>query len=114
MKKLILLSMIFSIIIPSASANAQNPTVFKLGFLSFSLRYISRRIGHSKKRSPSGRRADQCPRRTQMPWGKVKIEVIIKDDEAKLDVGVRRFRKLVAEGINGLTGTIYAYGCLSK
>jgi len=39
-----------------------------------------------------------------MPWGKVKVEVLIKDDEAKLDVGVRRFRELVAEGINGITG----------
>lgn len=42
-----------------------------------------------------------------MPWGKVKIETIVKDDEAKLDVGVRRFRELVDAGINGLAGTCW-------
>ena len=27
-----------------------------------------------------------------MPWGKVKIEGVYADDEAKIDVGVKRFR----------------------
>jgi branched-chain amino acid transport system substrate-binding protein len=108
MKKLILLSMIFSIIIPSVSANAQNPTVFKLGFLS-SLSGTFAAVSDTQRKGVL-LAAEQINAQggLKMPWGKVKIEVIIKDDEAKLDVGVRRFRELVAEGINGLTGTIYA------
>lgn len=43
-----------------------------------------------------------------MPWGKVKVEGIVDDDEAKLDVGVRRYRYLVAEGIRGLGGQTWA------
>src|SRR5450759_576424 len=30
-----------------------------------------------------------------MPWGKVTVEGVVDDDEAKLDVGVRRYRYLV-------------------
>jgi branched-chain amino acid transport system substrate-binding protein len=37
-----------------------------------------------------------------MPWGKVKASVA--DDEAKQDVGVRRYRYMVDEGIKGLGG----------
>jgi ABC-type branched-subunit amino acid transport system substrate-binding protein len=42
-----------------------------------------------------------------MPWGKVKVETSIKDDEAKLDVGIRRFRELQQEGIHALVGTVW-------
>ncbi|GAB4374579.1 MAG: urea ABC transporter substrate-binding protein [Spirochaetales bacterium] len=42
-----------------------------------------------------------------MPWGKVKIETSVKDDEAKLDVGIRRCRELQQEGIHALVGTIW-------
>lgn len=42
-----------------------------------------------------------------MPWGRVPVRVIVKDDEAKLDVGVRRFRELVDEGIHGVVGTVW-------
>ncbi len=42
-----------------------------------------------------------------MPWGRVPVRMIVKDDEAKLDVGVRRFRELVDEGIHGVVGTVW-------
>jgi branched-chain amino acid transport system substrate-binding protein len=42
-----------------------------------------------------------------MPWGKVKVEMLVKDDEMKLDVGVRRFRELVEAGCHAVTGSIY-------
>src|ERR1044071_7677619 len=32
-----------------------------------------------------------------MPWGKVQIEGLVADDEAKLDVGVRRYRYMLSE-----------------
>jgi len=43
-----------------------------------------------------------------MPWGKVQVEGVVADDEAKLDVGVRRFRYLVSEGVKGLGGQTWA------
>jgi len=43
-----------------------------------------------------------------MPWGKVKVEAIVADDEAKLDVGVRRFRYLVTKGVNAVVGQTWA------
>jgi branched-chain amino acid transport system substrate-binding protein len=43
-----------------------------------------------------------------MPWGKVAIEGIVDDDEAKLDVGVRRFRYMVSEGIRAVGGQTWA------
>ena len=42
-----------------------------------------------------------------MPWGKVPVKILYKDDEAKLDVGVRRFRELVDAGADALAGTIW-------
>lgn len=43
-----------------------------------------------------------------MPWGRVPVRMIVKDDEAKLDVGVRRFRELVDDGVHGVVGTVWS------
>jgi branched-chain amino acid transport system substrate-binding protein len=43
-----------------------------------------------------------------MPWGKVQVEGVVADDEAKLDVGVRRYRYMVDEGVKGLGGQTWA------
>ena len=43
-----------------------------------------------------------------MPWGKVKVDGVVYDDETKLDVGVRRFRYMVDEGVKGLGGQTWA------
>lgn len=108
MKKSIMFLMISLLIIPCVSVAAENPKVFKLGFLS-SLSGTFAAVADTQRKGVL-LAVEQINARggLTMPWGKVKIEVIVKDDEAKLDVGVRRFRELVAEGINGLTGTIYA------
>src|SRR5690349_3619492 len=37
-----------------------------------------------------------------MPGGRVQIEGVVQDDEAKQDVGVRRYRYMVSEGVKGL------------
>ncbi len=42
-----------------------------------------------------------------MPWGKVKLNTIVADDEAKLDIGVQRFRDMVQKGVIGVTGGIW-------
>jgi ABC-type branched-subunit amino acid transport system substrate-binding protein len=44
----------------------------------------------------------------KMPWGKVKVEGIVADDEAKLDVGVWRYRYMVSEGVKGVGGQTWA------
>jgi len=44
----------------------------------------------------------------KMPWGKVTVEGIVDDDEAKLDVGVRRYRYMVSEGVKGVGGQTWA------
>lgn len=43
-----------------------------------------------------------------MPWGKVMVEGIVADDEAKQDVGVRRYRYMVSEGVKGVGGQTWA------
>jgi ABC-type branched-subunit amino acid transport system substrate-binding protein len=43
-----------------------------------------------------------------MPWGKVMVEGVVADDEAKQDVGVRRYRYMVSEGVKGLGGQTWA------
>ena len=43
-----------------------------------------------------------------MPWGKVTVEGVVDDDEAKLDVGVRRYRYMVSEGVKGVGGQTWA------
>jgi len=43
-----------------------------------------------------------------MPWGKVKVEGVVGDDEAKQDVGVRRYRYMVSEGVKGVGGQTWA------
>src|SRR6516225_4922273 len=43
-----------------------------------------------------------------MPWGRVTVEAVVDDDEAKLDVGVRRYRYMVSEGVRGVGGQTWA------
>jgi len=43
-----------------------------------------------------------------MPGGKVMVEGIVADDEAKQDVGVRRYRYMVSEGVKGVGGQTWA------
>ena len=43
-----------------------------------------------------------------MPWGKVTVETVVADDEAKQDVGVRRYRYMVDEGVKGVGGQTWA------
>lgn len=43
-----------------------------------------------------------------MPGGKTMVEGIVADDEAKQDVGVRRYRYMVSEGVKGVGGQTWA------
>jgi branched-chain amino acid transport system substrate-binding protein len=43
-----------------------------------------------------------------MPGGRVMLEGIVADDEAKQDIGVRRYRYMVSEGVKGVGGQTWA------
>jgi branched-chain amino acid transport system substrate-binding protein len=43
-----------------------------------------------------------------MPGGRVMLEGVVADDEAKQDIGVRRYRYLVSEGVKGVGGQTWA------
>jgi branched-chain amino acid transport system substrate-binding protein len=43
-----------------------------------------------------------------MPGGKVMVEGVVADDEAKQDIGVRRYRYMVSEGVKGVGGQTWA------
>lgn len=107
----ILLIVLFLLNVPNIFAGgkkeAENPTEFKLGFMT-SLSGMFAAVGETQKKGTL-LAAEQINARggLDMPWGKVKISVSVKDDEAKLDVGVRRFRELREEGIHAFTGTAW-------
>jgi len=43
-----------------------------------------------------------------MPGGRVMLEGVVADDEAKQDIGVRRYRYMVEEGVKGVGGQTWA------
>ena len=106
MWKFIVVFAIIAALCPHASMAAQ-PKVFKLGFMT-SFSGVFAAVAETQKKGVM-LRVDQINRQggLDMPWGKVKIDVLVKDDEAKLDVGVRRFRELTGEGIHAMVGTTY-------
>lgn len=83
------------------------PTEFKLGFMT-SLSGAFAVLAETQRKGTELAVADINARGgLNMPWGKVPVKLLTKDDEAKLDVGVRRYRELVEAGINGFTGTCW-------
>lgn len=109
MKKLgilfLLVTLCFSI--GAGAQKEEQPTELKLGFMS-SLTGTFAAVAETQKMGVL-LAAEQVNARggLDMPWGKVKVTTIVKDDESKLDVGVRRFREMVGDGINALVGTVW-------
>jgi len=105
-KRFIWVAVLLTIALSSWSVlAAENPKTFKMGFMS-SLSGTFAAVSETQRKGVLlAVEQKNAAGGLNMPWGKVKIDVMIKDDEAKLDVGVRRFRELVAEGIHGLVGT---------
>jgi len=83
------------------------PTVFKYGFLSSMSGNFAAISETQRKSFLLAVEEKNATGGLNMPWGKVPIETMVKDDEAKLDVGVRRYRELKDAGINALTGGIW-------
>ena len=85
----------------------EKPDVFKIGFLSSLSGTFAGVAETQRKAFILAVEEVNAKGGLDMPWGKVKVEYIVKDDEAKLDVGVRRFREMVGDGIHALTGGIW-------
>ena len=111
MKRIITILAIFALIFAfganSAWAGEKQPKVFKLGFMSG----LSGAMAHTAQtqRDSVELLVEQINARggLNMPWGKIPVELMVKDDELKLDVGVRRFREMVEAGALGVTGSVY-------
>lgn len=111
MKKLCTVLMIFVVFFMFSAnlalAKEKQPKVFKLGFISG----LSGAMAHAAQtqRDCVALLVEQINKKggLNMPWGKIPVELLVKDDELKLDVGVRRFRELVEAGCQGITGSIY-------
>jgi branched-chain amino acid transport system substrate-binding protein len=90
-----------------AKETQAQPTEFKLGFMT-SLSGAFAVLAETQRKGTELAVAEVNARGgLNMPWGKVPVKLLTKDDESKLDVGVRRYRELVEAGINGFTGTCY-------
>ena len=83
------------------------PKVFKLGFISSLSGPLAQSAETQKQAVELFVEQINAKGGLNMPWGKVNVEMLVKDDEMKLDVGVRRFRELVEAGCHAVTGSIY-------
>ncbi len=110
-KVLILLSILVFcsvIVISSGNTLAANPTKIKVGILlpltgTFAAVAQTQRDGALLAVDVINKKGG-----LKMPWGNVKVEGVVYDDEAKLDVGVRRYRYMLEEGVKGVGGQTWA------
>ncbi len=96
-----------SLLVPGAALAAE-PTHIKVGVLlpltgTFAAVAETQKLGAQLAVDVINQRGG-----LKMPWGKVTVEAVVDDDEAKLDVGVRRYRYMVSEGVRGVGGQTWA------
>jgi ABC-type branched-subunit amino acid transport system substrate-binding protein len=110
MKKflVLLLALAFSGLLVPADGLAANPDKIKVGILlpltgTFAAVAETQRDGALLAIDVINKRGG-----LNMPWGKVTVEGVVADDEAKLDVGVRRYRYMVSEEVKGVGGQTWA------
>jgi branched-chain amino acid transport system substrate-binding protein len=110
MKKIIILLSILAFVgvLGYGNAMAANPSKIKVGIL-LPLTGTFAAVAETQKEGAL-LAVDVVNKRggLSMPWGKVKVEGVVADDEAKLDVGVRRYRYMVSEGVKGVGGQTWA------
>ena len=108
-KSLILLSiLVFVSVFGYGSVQAANPDKIKVGIL-LPLTGTFAAVAETQKEGAL-LAIDVVNKRggLNMPWGKVTVEGVVADDEAKQDVGVRRYRYMVSEGVVGVGGQTWA------
>lgn len=109
MKRLAALPWIFAFFtVGHGIASAADPTRIKVGIL-LPLTGTFAAVAETQKQGAE-LAVDVVNRRggLDMPWGKVQVEGVVADDEAKQDVGVRRYRYLADEGVKGVGGQTWA------
>src|SRR3989339_2252522 len=100
-------TLVFALAMVFQAGAAGNPTEFKLGFMT-SLSGAFAVLAETQRKGTLLAVAEiNEAGGLKMPWGRVPVKLMIKDDEAKLDVGIRRYRELVEAGINGFTGSCW-------
>ena len=108
-KRLILLSVsLLSVAVCLNSAFAANPDKIKVGIL-LPLTGTFAAVAETQKEGAL-LAVDVINNKggLSIPWGKVKVEGVVAGDEAKLDVGVRRFNYMKSEGVKGVGGQTWA------
>jgi branched-chain amino acid transport system substrate-binding protein len=108
MKKLLVLLSILGGVFANGTTLAAEPTRIKVGILlpltgTFAAVAETQRDGALLAIDVVNKRGG-----LNMPWGKVTVESIIADDEAKQDIGIRRYRYMIAEGVYGVGGQTWA------
>ncbi len=107
-KSLVLLSIFVSCVLMSTLTFAANPSKIKVGILlpltgTFAAVAETQRDGALLAVDVINKRGG-----LNMPWGKVTVQGVVYDDETKLDVGVRRYRYMMDEGVKGVGGQTWA------
>ena len=110
MKKMLVLLSVFVVCTVSghSSAMAANPDKIKVGILLPLTGTFAAVAETQKEGALLAVDTINSKGGISMPWGKVKVEGVVADDEAKLDVGVRRYRYMVSEGVKGVGGQTWA------
>jgi len=110
MKRSLVLFLILACCIVFGSGNtlAANPTKIKVGILlpltgTFAAVAQTQRDGALLAVDVVNKKGG-----LKMPWGNVMVEGVVYDDETKLDVGVRRYRYMIDEGVKGVGGQTWA------
>jgi branched-chain amino acid transport system substrate-binding protein len=100
--------LVFCIVFVSSNTLAANPDKIKVGIL-LPLTGTFAAVAETQKQGAQ-LAIDVINKKggLKMPWGNVKVESVVYDDETKLDVGVRRYRYMVEEGVKGVGGQTWA------
>ncbi len=111
MKKILIFSLALlltaAVLFGGGKKETENPSVFKIGFSS-SLSGTFAGVAETQRKSfVLAVEEINAAGGLKMPWGKVPVESLIEDDQAKLDVGVRKFREMMDQGMDALTGGIW-------
>ena len=99
---------VVSVIIPASALYAEEPKIFRLGVMSsFTGTFAS--VAETQKKGVLLKVGQiNSAGGLNMPWGKVKIETVIRDDKADIPTGVALFKEMVGkDGIHALIGLTY-------
>ncbi len=109
MRKLVIFTLVLTLALSfSFSAAAANPTEFKLGVL-LPLTGTFAPVAETQENGAIFA-AEQVNAEggLDMPWGKVKVTTIVRDDEADLNVGMRRLQYLKQDGVDAVLGQTWS------